>query len=111
MDFLANLLNLPREPRSQNLFLLDSPIPVTIILISYVILIRVFLHKFMKNREAFDLRYVSLGLNMYYITAACWFTYKCIKIGNLWKNNWNCSPIDNSNPDEASEVYKLILVQ
>lgn len=104
MEFLANLLNQPRHPQTKNYFLLDSPIPVTIIIFSYLILARIVLPKFMKNREAFNTSYVTLGLNIYFVSAAFYFSYKCIKIDRFRRSSWNCAPSDKSNSEEASEV-------
>lgn len=104
MDSFAVFFNITRDARSQDFFLLDSPITVLTISISYVMLIKIFLFNYMEKKQAFNTRLLSLGLNVYLLSTAFYFTSKCIQIGWFWKFDWSCAPIDKSDSEEAMKV-------
>lgn len=62
----------------------------------------------MEKKKAFDTRFLSLGLNVYLLSTAFYFAYKCIKIGWFWKFDWTCTPIDKSSSQEALEVINQL---
>lgn len=92
------------DPRTRDKPLMGSPLLIIMISISYVVLIKVALVKFMESRKAFDMRFVSLALNLYLFSVSTFFFYKCCVLGWLTTYSWRCEPLDRSNSEIGKEV-------
>lgn len=92
------------DPRTRDMPLMGSPLPVIIICIFYAILIKVILFKVMDSRKAFNTRFLSLSLNIYLFCVSLYFLYKSSTLAWFNNYNWRCEPIDKSNSSQALEV-------
>lgn len=84
--------------------MMGSPLPIATIGICYVIFIKVFMTRFMESRKAYNTKYLSLTLNTYLFSTACYFFHKASTLAWFAGYNWRCEPLDRSNSPRAIEV-------
>lgn len=104
MEPVKDMLGSVPDSRTINKLFMDSPLIVIAISLIYLVVINVILPRVMANRKAFDTTNLSLALNTYLFSTACYFFYKCISIGWFTSIKWSCEPIDRSDSDAANEV-------
>lgn len=92
------------DPRTRDMPLMGSPLPVITICIFYAIHIKMILLKVMDSRKAFNTRLLSLSLNIYLFCVSLYFLYKSSLLAWFDNYNWRCEPIDKSNSEQALEV-------
>lgn len=95
------------DPRTRDYPLMGSPTAVILICIFYAVLIKVILARYMEQRKAYNTRLLSLGLNIYLFSTACYFFYGAISIGWFSTYSFFCEPLDRSYSDEALRVSVL----
>lgn len=104
MSSVMDVINCEPDWRTADKFLVNKLLVVLSISCGYLCLIKVILPKVMKNRRAFDTERLSLWLNIYLLSTACYFFYKCVMIGWFTTIKWNCEPIDRSTSEASLEV-------
>lgn len=114
MSFLSekwhNIFYENADPRTRDFPLMGSPTIIIALEIFYVILIKIILEMFMRDRKPYNIRYVSLVLNSYLFATACYFFYRSCRYGWFTRRNWFCEPLDRSNSEDAIEVIKKSLI-
>lgn len=86
------------DPRTNNWFLMSSPLPTLAICLSYVYLIKVLGPRLMENRKPMDLRYVLIVYNFFQVLFSTWLFYELSMSGWLTGHySLRCQPVDYSN--------------
>jgi elongation of very long chain fatty acids protein 7 len=82
-------------------------LPSVIICFSYFYFAKVWGPKFMKNRQAYDLRGVLLVYNVFQILSNSWIFYELGRYGWLSGNySFICQPVDYSNSEAALRILR-----
>jgi len=81
--------------------LIGSPLPLVAIFCAYVVLVFVALPRFMRHRDAFDLRFVMRTYNIIQVFTCCYFIKVLHTNGLRFENMWKCIHDDGSRTNTA----------
>lgn len=103
------------DPRVRDKLFMGNPFGVIAVCAFYLIVVKMILPRLMRNRSAFDTTQLSLILNSYLFSTACYFFYKVCKFGIFTKHSWRCEPLDKSPTGVALETalmfHELLIVK
>lgn len=85
---------------------MSSPFPTIAICLTYVLMVKVILPAYMKNREPFDLRWIMVAYNFIMVYVSFILFYKLGIHGWFGKYNYKCQPVDYSNSEDAIGMMK-----
>lgn len=75
----SNYINLFSDPRVKG-FWFESPVSITILLATYVYIVKYVLPRFMANKTPYDIKNIIIGYNIFQIVANAWFVFKMVSI-------------------------------
>lgn len=101
------------DPRTNDWFLIKSPVPTLTILVFYLYFVLSWGPKFMKDRKPFKLEKTLMVYNLFQVIISVWMVYEGFVV---WKNySWRCQPVDRSRSPmayrEARGVYVYYLAK
>lgn len=85
------------DPRLDGYFLMDSPVPITVIVLNYVLFVKFWGPALMEKRPAFELRNVLLVYNFLLVIYNSVMWYHGGIYGWFGKYSFKCQPVDFSN--------------
>lgn len=101
MDFYHNIVEKHSDPRTTNWFLVGSPMPLIIILVTYNYFCLSAGPRYMKDRKPYDLKLVIQIYNAVQVLMSGYLVYLAIA-GGWWTGyNWTCQPVDYSYSPQA----------
>ncbi|KAI5750340.1 hypothetical protein M8J76_014849 [Diaphorina citri] len=87
------------DPRTNNWFLMSSPVPTILICLTYVYIVKVLGPKLMANRKPFVLREVLIVYNLFQVLFSAWLFYEAM-MGGWWDEySFKCQPVNHSTTD------------
>jgi elongation of very long chain fatty acids protein 7 len=92
------------DPRVKDYFLMQSPVPVLMIVITYVFSVKVLGPKLMKDRKPFELKQILMIYNLFQVMLSSYLFYKGFMIW-VFEYNWRCEPL---NHDESPKQFSII---
>jgi len=94
------------DPRTVNMFMMDSPLPSALICLGYLIVVYLG-PKFMANRPAFNIREVLLVYNFAMVALSGYLFYEFLAAG--WLNGYTlgCQPVDYSRSPQAMRMVHV----
>ncbi|PAA49026.1 hypothetical protein BOX15_Mlig003805g3 [Macrostomum lignano] len=93
------------DPRLDGWFLMDSPVPSTLLSILYVVLVLAGM-RWMKGRAPFDLRPLMVVYNLSMVVFSAWLVYEFCVSGWLAGYSLGCQPVDFSRSPKAIRMAK-----
>ncbi|XP_037807392.1 elongation of very long chain fatty acids protein [Lucilia sericata] len=101
------------DPRTNDWFLIKSPVPTLTILSIYLCFVLSWGPKFMKDRKPFKLEKTLVVYNLFQVIISVWMVYEGFVV---WQNySWRCQPVDRSRTPmayrEARGVYVYYLAK
>nr|CAD7267403.1 unnamed protein product [Timema shepardi] len=109
VDGYKKFMETKSDPRTADWFLMSSPMPLLIILISYLYFVNKAGPRYMKDRKPHDLRHVMLAYNALQIVFSVYLVYEGLMSGWLKDYSYKCQPIDYSDNPIALRVRVLVL--
>lgn len=91
-DFLENY----SDKRTTKWLIMDSPFPTLIITMLYVLIVKVMIPKYMKNRKEFCIKNCLQVYNIWHFSVNVSFFYLSSSLTYLAGYNWRCEPLDTS---------------
>lgn len=97
------------DPRTQNWFLLSSPVPGLSILIGYHYFVHSWGPKYMEHRKPFQMKNILVVYNFFQVILS---TYIFVKGLSFWstKYSWKCEPVDFSETPEAIAAATAVYI-
>ncbi|CAF3528259.1 unnamed protein product [Rotaria sordida] len=94
------------DPRTSDLFMMDSPIPSTLICLGYLIVVWMG-PIFMANRPAYNIRQLLLVYNVFMVALSGYLFYEFLVSG--WINGYSlgCQPVDYSRSPMAMRMVRV----
>ncbi|CAH2089811.1 unnamed protein product [Euphydryas editha] len=96
------------DPRVSDWLLMASPKPLAIIIVSYLILIKFLLPKYMRNRKAYELRSVIKWYNVLQIISNTVITWGIMTSGWTTTYHFGCMLPDYSMNPEALRMLRFL---
>lgn len=85
---------------------MSSPFPTFAICLTYAVLVKVVLPRFMRDRKPFDLRWLMVAYNFAMVYVSFILFYKLGVHGWFGKYNYKCQPVDYSDSEDAIGMMK-----
>uniref|UniRef100_A0A8D9B214 Elongation of very long chain fatty acids protein n=1 Tax=Cacopsylla melanoneura TaxID=428564 RepID=A0A8D9B214_9HEMI len=96
------------DPRTNNWFLMSSPVPTILICLTYVYIVKVLGPKLMANRKPFVLREVLIVYNLFQVIFSAWLFYELSMSGWLTGHySFKCQPLDRGNHPRTIRMVHL----
>ena len=95
------------DPRTNDWFLIGSPVPGVSILIGYLYFVLSWGPKHMEHRKPYQLNNLLVIYNLMQVLLSIWLFYEGLDGAWLKKYSWKCEPVDFSNSPEALRVIYL----
>lgn len=97
------------DPRVENLPLMDSPFPHTVIMVLYLMVIKLG-PSWMKHKNAYELRTAMVIYNFSIVFWTVYMLYEFLASGWLTGYSLGCQPVDYSNSESALRMLKISYV-
>uniref|UniRef100_A0A4W2FBH2 Elongation of very long chain fatty acids protein 1 n=1 Tax=Bos indicus x Bos taurus TaxID=30522 RepID=A0A4W2FBH2_BOBOX len=95
------------DPRVQGYPLMESPLLMTSILLTYVYFVLSLGPRIMANRKPFQLRGFMVVYNFSLVALSLYIVYEFLMSGWLSSYTWRCDPVDFSNNPEALRMVRV----
>jgi len=96
------------DPRTNDWFLIKSPLPLLGILAFYLFFVLSWGPKFMKDRKPFKLERTLLVYNFFQVALSVWMVYEGVVIWQYY--SWRCQPVDWSRTPKAYREARVVYV-
>lgn len=107
IDTYNNILNNYSDPRSSKWFLMSSPWPALLTVITYLIIV-IKGPKWMEKRRPFELRYVLIGYNFCLVLLSIYMCYEFFMVSVMQPGfSLVCASVDYSNKPSAVRLAKV----
>ncbi|KAK2580415.1 hypothetical protein KPH14_006166 [Odynerus spinipes] len=98
------------DPRTQNWFLLSSPVPGASILIGYHYFVHSWGPKYMEHRKPYQLKNILVVYNFLQVLLSVWIFVEGLDAAWLTKYSWKCEPVDFSESPDALRIARAVYV-
>ncbi|XP_019752606.1 elongation of very long chain fatty acids protein 1b isoform X3 [Hippocampus comes] len=95
------------DPRVKNHFLMQSPIPMTVILLCYLFFVLYLGPRIMANRKPFQLKEAMIVYNFALVALSIYIVYEFLMSGWATTYTWRCDAIDVSNSPQALRMVEV----
>ncbi|SPP80763.1 elongation of very long chain fatty acids protein AAEL008004 [Drosophila guanche] len=96
------------DPRTNDWFLIKSPLPLLAILGLYLFFVLGWGPKFMRDRKPFKLERTLLVYNFFQVALSVWMVYEGVVIWRTY--SWRCQPVDWSRTPKAYREARVVYV-
>ncbi|XP_072294512.1 elongation of very long chain fatty acids protein 1b [Eucyclogobius newberryi] len=104
---LYNHLVAGMDPRVNSYLLMQSPVPMTIILLCYLFFTLYLGPRIMANRKPFQLKEAMIIYNFALVGLSVYIVYEFLMSGWATTYTWRCDPVDTSNSPEALRMVRV----
>ncbi|XP_051165681.1 elongation of very long chain fatty acids protein AAEL008004 isoform X2 [Leptopilina boulardi] len=98
------------DPRTNDWFLISSPVPGASILIGYLYFVLSWGPKHMEHRKPYRLNNVLVVYNFIQVLLSIWLFYEGLDAAWLKKYSWKCEPVDFSNSPDALRIARGVYI-
>ncbi|XP_012720266.2 elongation of very long chain fatty acids protein 1 [Fundulus heteroclitus] len=95
------------DPRIKEYPLMQSPVPMTAILLVYLFFILYLGPRIMANRKAFQLKEPMIVYNFLLVALSVYIVYEFLMSGWATTYTWRCDPIDTSDSPQALRMVSV----
>jgi hypothetical protein len=99
------------DPRVKNYFLMSSAWPVLTIVGVYLLIIKVIGPNMMKNRSAFNMKFVMVVYNLIQVLWNVWLFHGFLTNGWLTKFSFICEPKGTGSPELVAFGYWFFILK
>ncbi|KAG5280706.1 hypothetical protein AALO_G00063100 [Alosa alosa] len=94
------------DPRLDGWFLMSSPFPQTVILLSYIYFVKSLGPRLMENRKPFNLRPILIVYNFSSVALSVYMSYEFVMSGWGTGYSFKCDPVDYSHSPQAMRMVQ-----
>ncbi|XP_061728853.1 elongation of very long chain fatty acids protein AAEL008004-like isoform X2 [Cydia pomonella] len=98
------------DPRTNNWFLISSPIPGLIIIYLYLQFVTKWGPRYMANKPPFQLQKTLVVYNFLQVCVSCWIVYEGLDAAWLRHYSLKCQPVDFSNSHEGMRAARCVYI-
>ncbi|XP_037952775.1 elongation of very long chain fatty acids protein AAEL008004 [Teleopsis dalmanni] len=96
------------DERTNDWFLIKSPVPILTIIICYLYFVLNWGPRFMKDRKPFKLEKTLMVYNFFQVLLSIWMVYEGVVIWQYY--SWRCQPVDRSRTPKAYREARVVYV-
>ncbi|KAK7888910.1 hypothetical protein WMY93_024470 [Mugilogobius chulae] len=96
------------DPRIKSNLLMESPVPMTIILLCYLFFVLYLGPRIMANRKPFQLKEAMIVYNFILVGLSIYIVYEFMMSGWATTYTWRCDAIDTSNSPQALRIFFVL---
>ncbi|XP_043984651.1 elongation of very long chain fatty acids protein 1b [Gambusia affinis] len=104
---IYNYLLAGMDPRIKDYPLMQSPVPMSAILLVYLFFVLYVGPRIMANRKPFQLKEPMIVYNFFLVALSVYIVYEFLMSGWATTYTWRCDPIDTSNSPEALRMVSV----
>lgn len=100
------------DPRTNEWFLVSSPGPVLMIIVTYIYFCVSAGPRYMKDKKPYDLKNILIIYNFIQVLLSCYLVYEGLMAGWLYEYSFICQPVDYSfkpSSVRVSLIFKPLL--
>ncbi|XP_063379392.1 very long chain fatty acid elongase AAEL008004-like [Cydia fagiglandana] len=98
------------DPRTNNWFLISSPIPGLVIIFLYLQFVNKWGPRYMANKPPFQLQKTLVVYNFLQVCVSCWIVYEGLDAAWLRHYSLKCQPVDYSNSPEGMRAARCVYI-
>lgn len=98
------------DPRTNDWFLISSPVPGLTILIGYLYFVLSWGPKHMEHRKPYQIKNILVLYNLFQVLLSCWLFYEGLDAAWLRKYSWKCEPVDRSDTPHALRIAQGVYI-
>lgn len=95
------------DPRIRSYPLMQSPVPMTAILVCYLFFVLYLGPRIMANRKPFQLKEAMIVYNFFLVALSIYIVYEFLMSGWVTTYTWRCDAVDTSNSPEALRMVEV----
>ncbi|XP_028300038.1 elongation of very long chain fatty acids protein 1b isoform X3 [Gouania willdenowi] len=95
------------DPRLNNYLLMQSPVPMTVILLCYLFFVLYLGPRIMANRKPFQLKEAMIFYNFLLVALSIYIVYEFLMSGWATTYTWRCDAIDTSDSPQALRMVQV----
>ncbi|XP_076642506.1 very long chain fatty acid elongase AAEL008004 isoform X2 [Halictus rubicundus] len=103
-DFMYN----KNDPRTSDWFLVTSPGPLFMILVTYIYFCTSAGPRYMRDKKPYDLRTVMILYNIVQVVFSVYLFYEAMVSGWISDYSFSCQPVDYSNNPQALRMARAV---
>lgn len=108
VEWYKDMMNNKSDPRTRDWFLITSPGPLIMILVTYIYFCTSAGPRYMKDRKPYELRTAMIVYNFVQTLLSIYLFHEGLMSGWLGDYNFICQPVDHSDSPKAARMHNAV---